>query len=95
MELAYRIEQAEYLRGQMFVRKAWRPRSHNPDWDHDHCSACWVRIWDRPQDDGDSLSEGYASVAFAKFADDYHWLCSQCFADLRDVLDLKELEANP
>ena len=94
MQLNYRIEEAEHCRGLTFSRKAWHRPANNPEWDHDHCDACWVKIWDRPEVEAGSLSEGYASLANAKSPDDYRWLCPPCFADLREVLDLKELEAS-
>lgn len=93
MELQHRIEEADYCLGLTFLRKRWHRPSDNPDWDHDHCAACWARIWDRPEAEAGSFGEGYASVADARWPDDYHWLCPPCFAALRAPLDLKEQEA--
>jgi len=58
--------------------------SLTPEWDHDHCTACGVKIWNRPEIEG--LSEGYATTeSFAK-GPLYEWLCADCFADLQPVM---------
>jgi len=64
--------QEEYLAGAVLTKKAYQaPR---PDWDHDHCSFCWTKFSEMPDD----LRIGYATQ------DDYYWVCERCFIDFRE-----------
>jgi hypothetical protein len=49
-----------------------------PDWDHDHCSFCSAKIWDRASGE-DEFDSGYVTAD-----DQYHWVCEACFDDLCD-----------
>lgn len=42
-------------------------------WTHDHCEFCWATFSD------EDLSKGYTT------ADRYHWICPECFHDLKDI----------
>lgn len=78
----WRAETAEFIRGERFRRKKYNPSSK--DWDHDHCAACWAKFADS---EGQEIQhEGYATVAESKWGADYHWICLQCFYDLREAM---------
>ena len=90
-----RIELCGHLRGQAFRLKTWHRPSYNVDWDHDHCSACMKKIWALPSSvDGCSTQEGYASLATAKWDEDYNWVCVECFADLAESQDWSVVDSN-
>jgi hypothetical protein len=83
----WRIDTCEQIRGVKLRRKKYSaPRK---DWDHDHCMACWAKFADF--DGPDILHEGYATTAESKWGEDYHWVCSTCFTDLRDVMNWIEV----
>jgi len=71
--------QEKYLKGIKLVRRKYRQYAKNPDWDHDHCSFCWVEFC--LKENCDSLKEGYATL------DDYHWICPTCFEDFKDLFN--------
>jgi len=64
--------QERYLQGATFSRKKYAKRSER--WDHDHCEFCWATFSEREGD----LHEGYVT------ADDYRWVCDECFADFKE-----------
>jgi hypothetical protein len=66
--------QEKYLTGLTLYKKRWV--SDDPQWDHDHCEFCMVKFMD--VDEPDVLREGYAT------ADNYRWICNECFNDFRD-----------
>jgi hypothetical protein len=68
--------QERYLDGAVLVRRAYRRNPGNPTWDHDHCAFCQAKFM--VEDIPDVLHEGYTT------ADDYHWICDDCFADFTD-----------
>jgi len=71
------LETVPYLRGQTFVRKAYTaPR---PDWDHDHCAVCWVKLMEPKVSSDDIIHEGYAVTAEYQRGADYVWICPDCF----------------
>jgi hypothetical protein len=63
------------MRGAILCLKKWTPYSE--EWDHDHCEYCWAKFMESGKD---VLTEGYATE------DDYQWVCSECFRDLRDEM---------
>jgi hypothetical protein len=69
-------DQEKYLMGASLVHRSYRRYAKNPEWDHDHCAFCWAKFM--VEDYPDVLHEGYAT------ADDYHWICDQCFRDFRE-----------
>jgi hypothetical protein len=77
-----RMSLASDLRDVAFIKK--RYRQYSPDWDHDHCAACWTKFaeWDGP----DILHEGYATTAEYERGEDYDWVCPICFDELRDEM---------
>jgi hypothetical protein len=74
-----RIDLASGLENVLFIRK--RYRQYSPDWDHDHCAACWAKVaeWDEPG----ILHEGYATTAEYEQGEDYDWVCASCFDELQ------------
>jgi hypothetical protein len=69
--------QGDYLTGQVFE---WRPWSTDrEDWDHDHCSFCWIHFADHVlSDDAETQLEGWVTI------DGKHWVRGGCFDDFRD-----------
>ncbi len=68
--------QERYLSGVPLFRRAYRQNATNPGWDHDHCEFCSAKFSLDPNEE--ALREGYAT------ADDYRWVCTQCFGDFKD-----------
>jgi len=68
------VGQDEWFTGAVLHRAAWIETRHG--WDHDHCTFCFKKIWDRAADD--EADVGYTT------ADDYTWVCDDCFADFKD-----------
>jgi hypothetical protein len=81
-EKAWRLGNAGFLKGMTFVRRRWW--SYREGWDHDHCEACWAKL----SDSGGSevLHEGYTTTADHEQGEGYHWVCPQCFLDLKEDL---------
>jgi hypothetical protein len=77
--------QETYLKGITLVYRKYRQYKKNPDWDHDHCSFCWVEF--SLEGCVDSIQEGYATE------DGYHWICPKCFNDFKDRFQWKVVEA--
>ena len=66
--------QERYLTG---VTLRWQEyHASRADWDHDHCAFCWKKFMERTTPNVEHA--GYAT------ADQKHWICRQCFDDLRD-----------
>lgn len=64
--------QEKYLQGVLLQRKKYRRFRHG--WEHDHCEFCAAKF---AEDLPDALHVGYAT------ADNYHWLCDDCFKDFK------------
>jgi hypothetical protein len=76
----WRIDNASALRG---VRLRFQPYTRlSESWDHDHCAACWVKFAEF--DGADIQHEGYATCEDFPRGARYEWVCSACFADLKD-----------
>jgi hypothetical protein len=77
----WRIDLAKRLKGEHLQFKQYRS---SPGWDHDHCILCFKKLaeWDGP----DIAHEGYTTLADYKFGADYHWVCRQCFSELREIM---------
>jgi hypothetical protein len=76
----WRIETGNYLKGATLQWQRWqRPGA---DWDHDHCACCWAKFakWDGPE----VQHQGYTTTSQHVHGAGYHWVCEQCFADLKD-----------
>ena len=69
--------QERYLKGVELCHRPYRRYPQNPSWDHDHCSFCWAKFM--VEDVPDVLHEGYCTF------DDYHWICSRCFDDFKEL----------
>jgi hypothetical protein len=55
------IERLNQYRGFVFRWQAYAQRS--PDWDHDHCSGCWARFAERPDEWTDTVhTEGWVTL---------------------------------
>jgi len=73
----WRADNAKHTRGAiLYFRKYSR---HSDKWDHDHCEGCWAKFMERSAPD--ALVEGYVTE------DGRRWVCSECFRDLKDVMD--------
>ena len=70
--------QMTYLKGVTLRRKRYTKYSEN--WDHDHCSFCWVEFCEEDSTpEHPAIHEGYATD------DDYYWICDTCFTDFREL----------
>jgi len=89
-DLQWRMETGWYLKGATLRKAKWRKR--NADWDHDHCSCCWAKFaeWDGPE----ILHEGYTTTEQHPPGVGYHWVCEQCFDDLRSEMQWQVEGAN-
>ncbi len=72
------MQQASALRNVVLVKKTYS--HYSPDWDHDHCAACWAKFaeWGGPN----ILHEGYATTDKYELGEDYDWVCPNCFDEL-------------
>jgi len=64
--------QERFLEGVSLSKKKYL--AYREGWDHDHCEFCGVKFSELEED----LNEGYVS------ADNYYWICEECFIDFRD-----------
>ena len=71
------------LKDQTLWRSTWtRPK---PDWDHDHCAACWAKFSD--VSDSSDLREGYTTGPNYLLGARYEWVCEECFSRLKDQMN--------
>jgi hypothetical protein len=78
----WRIDNASHLKGVRFQFRQYTRRSES--WDHDHCSACYVKF---AEFDGPDIQHmGYATEDDYKFGAEYEWVCQACFDDLQNDL---------
>jgi hypothetical protein len=75
----WRIDNAKHTQGALLVFHSYTRWSES--WDHDHCRGCWAKFME--SGDEGALTEGYSTQ------DNYHWICANCFSDLKDVMDWK------
>ncbi len=74
--------QERYLTGATLRWQEYRaPRA---DWDHDHCAFCWAKFME-----GSAPNVQHAGYTTA---DTKHWICKQCFMDLRERFKWKVVE---
>ncbi|HXX08618.1 MAG TPA: hypothetical protein VEJ43_11195 [Pseudolabrys sp.] len=88
----WRLEQLEarpYLWGATFTRKSYRASS--PEWDHDHCTACWTTLAESHIKRADIIHEGYATTAEFVRGADYSWICVACFEQFRDIMEWRDV----
>jgi SRSO17 transposase len=72
----WRIDLARHTKSAaLYFRKYAR---YSEQWDHDHCEACTATFIESGP--AGTLTEGYAT------ADNYRWICSDCFRDLKDEM---------
>ena len=79
------LETRSYLRGVAFVRKQYRAPS--PEWDHDHCTACWATLAEPTIKAANIVHEGYTTAPDFVHGPDYHWICVPCFDQLSEIMD--------
>ena len=72
----WRSDLAQHSKGAVLYRRKYTRRSEPSD--HDHCEACTAKFMERSS--ADALKEGYAT------ADNYRWICDECFHDLKDEM---------
>lgn len=77
-----RLDNVKRLKGQKFRWKTYEmPR---PDWDHDHCAACWAKF---AETESPEIShEGYAVIEEYDKGAHYEWAWASCFEDLKDQI---------
>jgi hypothetical protein len=79
----WRIDNARRLVGMRLQFRRYIQRSES--WDHDHCAACWTKFAEL--DGADIQHEGYATCDDYPKGACYEWVCSACFADLKDEMN--------
>jgi 5-oxoprolinase (ATP-hydrolysing) len=88
-DTSWRIENTSGVAGETFKFKKWGQTY--PNWDHDHCLGCMLKIR-RTEDcstkSGD-LDQGWAVTADYSHGEDYEWLCEECFDLVKDIHGLK------
>ena len=84
-----RLEDEEQLRGASFVRKAYR--RYSPEWDHDHCAACWQKLAEPDLGVEDAIHEGYATTDDYFRGADYEWVCPTCFETFGGVMGWRDV----
>lgn len=76
----WRIDNAAHLKGAKL--RFQRYTRWNESWDHDHCLACWAKF---AEFDGPGIQhQGYATGDDYPMGARYEWVCTTCFADLKD-----------
>jgi rubredoxin len=84
-ESDWRYENAKYHDG---AELSWSTyESPTPEWDHDHCVACWQKF-SEVGDPPEVLNAGYRT------ADD-DWVCPECFSDLNASLHWTVISGAP
>jgi hypothetical protein len=74
--------QDKYLKGATLQRRPYTRREHiDSRWDDDHCEFC--RALFMADNFPDTLHEGYTT------ANQYHWICDDCFGDFREMFGWK------
>jgi hypothetical protein len=66
--------QEKYLANVTLRLRPWSSEKQN--WDHDHCSFCWMKIWQR------ATGPDETNVAYSTL-DGRDWICAECFADFQ------------
>jgi hypothetical protein len=74
-----KLDYLDALKGLTWCRSAWTPSK--PEWDHDHCAACWTKFSDTI---ADTLREGYTTGLDYRLGSRYEWVCEACFSRLKD-----------
>lgn len=85
------LEFMPYLRSQSFVRKPYK--AYRPGWEHDHCVVCTVTFVELSIHGDDIIHEGYAITSDYVHGDDYAWVCDECFAACKALMDWKDVTA--
>jgi hypothetical protein len=86
------LETQPFLRGVTF---RWKPyKVYSPEWDHDHCAACWMKFAEPGMEGSDIMHEGYATTAEFVRGEDYEWVCRECFALFREPMGWKEAKSS-
>jgi len=79
------------LKGVRLQRKAYR--QYSPEWDHDHCAACWTKFAVIEGDGGDGpiLREGFTTCSDYKQGAEYEWICPECYFLFKDEMSWSEV----
>lgn len=72
--------QEDYLKNQKFVFQKYS--SINGKSLHAHCEFCWHKFMENPEGVEDCSDCGYCSI------DNRYWICEDCFADFKHMLNL-------
>lgn len=84
-----RLESQEYLRGVSFARKMYR--AYRPEWEHDHCAACWQKLVELGGTAEGAVHEGYATTAEYDRGAEYEWVCVPCFEAFAHEMDWRDV----
>lgn len=85
----WRYDFGKHLKAREFIFKRYKPI--NDENDHDHCSFCTDKFSLLVDD---ALKEGYQTILEPLFLNGKkyqqdEWVCSKCFNDFKELLDLK------
>lgn len=79
-------DKLDYLRsfdGMRWRRARWTRPPNNPEWDHDHCVACWAKFSDTIPG---TFHEGYTTGPDHGPGIRNEWVCDECFFRLKEEL---------
>ena len=82
-----------HLRGAAFLFRPYQ--RYSPDWDHDHCAACFIKLTEPGIGDVNVVHSGYAIAEMPGHRAGYWWVCTLCFDDLSDTMEWRLLSAEP
>lgn len=81
-ESDWRLDLCKHLKGERLQWQNYTPP--RKDWDHDHCSACWIEFADNGEPE--ALHAGYTTSADSRWGANYHWICPKCFDELHELM---------
>jgi len=66
-------------------------RAPRPNWDHDHCVACWAKFAEFEDSKEPIKHEGYTTCSDYRHGAEYDWVCLQCFADFMVAMEWRQI----
>ena len=88
MTTDWRLEHLQtqpYLRGVRVERRIYR--AYSPEWDHDHCAACWKKFVEAGAPGDEVAHEGYATCSDYIHGAEYDWACIPCFQEFAEAME--------
>lgn len=89
----WRYDLGYSMKDSTFTHKKYKPL--NPENDHDHCEFCTTKF---SQNIEGALKVGYQTIYNRKYKGEIRtqdaWVCSECFEDFQEVLNLRVEESD-